>query len=911
MKKIQLLLLFVTCLLQAIAQNKTVTQLKKELAEHPQQDPLRVDRLNDLSFNVFFVWDERRKFMEEALSISQKINYTRGEAYALASLGYYKSLGGHVHEADSLMKRAESLAEKIEDPNLSGVLFYRTGLKKINLGDREGLDNLFKAEKIFETSNNYDMLTRCHASIASAYQLNYSNYPGAMEYLVKARQSAEKANSRDINFMVLNNWATLYQLMGDYENALVYLNKSAEEIKRAEADIGKTQLLNNMGEIYRLTGKYPEAIDAYTRARQADSSMFNADVYESNLADVYTRMNNLPLAFQYAFSSLAIAKKIQDDYILGWLYGVFARAYVKKGDGDSAIFYGRQGLDIASKTGSIEFMRDNAQALADAYAHEKDFANAYKYHMQYINFRDSMLNTEVGNRAAVLKYSNDLDKKQAQIVQLSQQKKIQKAFLSIAVIGLALILITAGLLLRNNRQKQKANKLLRRQKQEIDAKAKDLEQSYNNVELLGDIGRRVTSSLSVETIISTVYDSVNSLMDASVFGIGIYHEDTHQIDFPATYENGVALPAYTNSIYEENRFASLCFISGKEVVIGDLATEYKNYLQNMPTPKQGNQPASLIYLPLKAKEKIFGVITVQSFQRDAFSDYHLYMLRTIALYAAIALENAESYKKLNQTVDSLTKTQSQLIHSEKMASLGELTAGIAHEIQNPLNFVNNFSEVNVELIEELSELLETGDLQAVNETFEDIKKNLEKISLHGRRADSIVKGMLQHSQSSTGAKEQVDINALTDEYLRLAYHGLRAKDKSFNAITKTEFDHRIEKINVVPQDIGRVLLNLINNAYYTVNEKKKVNQNGYEPVVTVTTVQDEGKVKIKVRDNGNGIPPKILDKIFQPFFTTKPTGQGTGLGLSLAYDIVKAHGGEIKVETRENEGTEFTMVLAA
>jgi C4-dicarboxylate-specific signal transduction histidine kinase len=561
--------------------------------------------------------------------------------------------------------------------------------------------------------------------------------------------------------------------------------------------------------------------------------------------------------------------------------------------------------------GSIEFMRDNAAALADAYANKKDFPNAYKYHIQYINYRDSMVNTEVGNRAAVLQYSNDLEKKQAQIVQLNQQKKIQKGFLSSVVIVLGLILLTAVLLLRNNRQKQKANKLLRKQKQEIDAKAKDLEQSYNNMELLGDIGRKVTSSLSVETIISTVYDSVNSLMDASVFGIGIYHEDTKQIDFPATYENGVALPAYSNSIYEENRFASLCFISGKEIVMGDVETEHKSYLQHMPAPKQGQHAVSLIYLPLKAKERMFGVITVQSFQRNAYSDYHLYMLRTIALYAAIALENAESYKKLNQTVDSLTRTQSQLIQSEKMASLGELTAGIAHEIQNPLNFVNNFAEVNVELIEELGDLMETGDLQAVNETFEDIKINLEKIRLHGRRADSIVKGMLQHSQSSTGAKETIDINALTDEYLRLAYHGLRAKDKSFNAITKTEFDHRIDKINVVPQEIGRVLLNLINNAYYTVHEKKKVIQNGYEPTVTVSTVKDNGQVKIKVRDNGNGIPPKILDKIFQPFFTTKPTGQGTGLGLSLAYDIVKAHGGEIKVETRENEGTEFTMVLAA
>jgi C4-dicarboxylate-specific signal transduction histidine kinase len=911
MRKILLLLLFLTSTIGVTAQHKTVAQLKKELEGHPQQDALRVDKLNDLSFNFFFLWDERKKFMEEALSISQKINYSAGEACALASLAYYTAMDGKVQEGDSLLKRAESLIQKSGDPNLTGILFYRIGMKKLGTGHKEGMDDLFKAEKIFENSNNYDKLTRCQAAIANMYQISFSNYPSAMEYMIKANESAEKANSPDALFYIFSKWGYLYLLLGDYETALVYVNKAAEEAKTSGADIGKTELPNSMGEIYRLTGKYPEAIQAYEQACKADTSTFNADVYESNLADVYTRMNNLPLAFQYAFSSLAKAKRIQDDYIMGWLYGIFARAYLKKGMADSSIFYARHGLHIASKMGTIEFMRDNAAALADAYAYKKDFAEAYEYHTQYINYRDSMLNTEVRNRTAVLQYNNQLEKKQAQIVQLSQQKKIQRSFLSSVVVVLALILITAGLLLRNNRQKQRANKLLRRQKQEIDHKAKDLERSYNNVELLGDIGRSVTSSLSVETIISTVYDSVNSLMDASVFGIGIYHEDTKQIDFPATYENGVALPAYSNSIYEENRFATLCFVSGNEIVMGDVETEHKNYLQHLPAPKQGQHAASLIYLPLKAKEKMFGVITVQSFKKNAYTDYHLYMLRTIALYAAIALENAESYKKLNQTVDSLTKTQSQLIQSEKMASLGELTAGIAHEIQNPLNFVNNFAEVNVELIEELRELLETGDLHAVNETFEDIKQNLGKISLHGRRADSIVKGMLQHSQSSTGAKEQVDINALTDEYLRLAYHGLRAKDKSFNAITKTEFDQRIDKINVVPQDIGRVLLNLINNAYYTVNEKKKIKQNGYEPTVTVTTVRDDGKVKIKVRDNGNGIPPKILDKIFQPFFTTKPTGQGTGLGLSLAYDIVKAHGGEIKVETLENEGTEFTMVLAA
>jgi two-component system, NtrC family, sensor kinase len=244
-----------------------------------------------------------------------------------------------------------------------------------------------------------------------------------------------------------------------------------------------------------------------------------------------------------------------------------------------------------------------------------------------------------------------------------------------------------------------------------------------------------------------------------------------------------------------------------------------------------------------------------------------------------------------------------------MASLGELTAGIAHEIQNPLNFVNNFSEVSNELIDEMKTEFKKGDTEEGFAIADDIKQNLEKVLHHGKRADAIVKGMLQHSSSGSGKKEPTAINALADEYLRLAYHGLRAKDKSFNATMKTEFDESIGTINIIPQDLGRVILNLITNAFYAVNEKRTTNNESYEPTVTVTTKKLSDKIEIRVKDNGNGIPQKILDKIFQPFFTTKPTGQGTGLGLSLSYDIVKAHGGEIKVETREGEETTFTIQL--
>ncbi|HET6555801.1 MAG TPA: ATP-binding protein [Prolixibacteraceae bacterium] len=270
-------------------------------------------------------------------------------------------------------------------------------------------------------------------------------------------------------------------------------------------------------------------------------------------------------------------------------------------------------------------------------------------------------------------------------------------------------------------------------------------------------------------------------------------------------------------------------------------------------------------------------------------------------------------EKVESTLTELKATQAQLIQSEKMASLGELTAGIAHEIQNPLNFVNNFSEVSQELLDEMIPMirdhLDKGNYEEVEAIINDVKQNLKKILLHGKRAEGIVKGMLQHSRTSSGVKEPTNINELADEYLRLAYHGLRAKDKSFNATMKTDFDESIGPVNVVPEDIGRVILNLITNAFYAVTEKMKQQLNEYEPTVSVSTKKVDDKVVISVKDNGIGISPKVVDKIFQPFFTTKPTGQGTGLGLSMSYDIVKAHGGELKVETKEGEGAEFIIEL--
>jgi len=314
---------------------------------------------------------------------------------------------------------------------------------------------------------------------------------------------------------------------------------------------------------------------------------------------------------------------------------------------------------------------------------------------------------------------------------------------------------------------------------------------------------------------------------------------------------------------------------------------------------------------------IFASWATNKKQQDEFKLVTQQKLQLDKLVAERTAELTRQKNELQQTLDLLQTTQQQLIQSEKLASLGELTAGIAHEIQNPLNFVNNFSEVSMELVDEMEEELAKGDTEEAIAIAADIKQNLEKIIHHGKRADGIVKGMLQHSRASSNTKEPTDINKLADEYLRLAYHGLRAKDKSFNAGMVTHLDETLPLANLVPQDIGRVLLNLFTNAFYAVQEKQKIAGAGYKPTITLSTklIKAPGakggqSIEIEVQDNGTGIPDSLKEKIMQPFFTTKPTGQGTGLGLSLSHDIVvKGHGGTIHIDTKEGEFTKFTVTV--
>jgi len=852
-----------------------VDSLRKLLARHIQEDTARVDILNNLSYEL-----RRTKpaitdsLLKITIPLSEKLDYKKGLGYALAiHLGrLYAQL--KYTSADSLFPISKQLLDTVKDFKSESYLFRTMGSMKMDEGD----------------------------------------YSTSLDYYLKALKMAQDAGDVKGAISIESSIGYLYNILQEFEKAIPYQTDALKHADSIGYKVGVSGAYNAIGKTYKTQGNYPASLDAYTKGLHVDEELKDTGsiaVSHGNIGDVYERMGNYPEAFkniQVFIDYYKNSPKTEDR--ISWGEWVLAKAYTHSGDPAKGLEHAKYSYQQAMKVGWKLYLREITYLIAESAAKLHQWDTAYKYEVLTSNYKDSLLGQETARKTAMLQANLELDKKQNQIALLTKDQQLrieenrrEKVFLFSLLAGVISLIVFAVILFRNNRHKQKANVLLQKQKAEIDSKA-------SNVELLGEIGRKITSSLSVETIISTVYDNVNALMDASVFGIGIYNDDTKSLDFPATYENGHALPAYSNAIGDENRFAVLCYNRSEDYIIGDLQKEYKDYMQHIPQAASGNLPASLIYLPLKAKDTVRGVITVQSFKQHAYSEYQLYMLRNIGIYTAIALENAESYKKLNLTIDSLKKTQTQLIQAEKMASLGELTAGIAHEIQNPLNFVNNFSEVNKELLGELKDEIGKGNYEEVKNLSNSIIENEEKIIFHGKRADGIVKSMLQHSRAGTGKKELVDINSLADEYLRLSYHGLRAKDKSFNAKFETEFDLSAGQVNIVPQDLGRVILNLLNNAFYAVNEKKRQSQDNYEPIVHISTKRVNGNLEIKVRDNGNGLPSVVKEKIFQPFFTTKPAGQGTGLGLSLAYDIVtKGHGGELKAESEENEGAAFTIIL--
>ena len=438
-----------------------------------------------------------------------------------------------------------------------------------------------------------------------------------------------------------------------------------------------------------------------------------------------------------------------------------------------------------------------------------------------------------------------------------------------------------------------------------------------NVELLSEIGKEITASLDIDTIFHKLYENVNQLMDATVFGVGLYHSDAQAIEYRLAFESGKKYEPYRRDTGDKDQFPVWCIDHRKPVFVNDVDTEYSKYLsryearvRKLEDGTASRPPQSLIYLPLIAKDRVLGIITVQSFQKNAYTEYQLNLLENLAAYTSIALDNADAYQNLKSA-------QEKLLVQEKLASLGALTAGIAHEIKNPLNFVNNFADLSVELTVELREEMEKQKSVIAPEDFENLEEllkslsgNARKINEHGRRADGIVRSMLLHSRGQAGERQATDLNAMLEEYVNLAYHGMRAQDSSFNITIQRELAPDIGKIDAVPQDLSRVFLNILNNACYAANDKAKKAAPGFTPILAVRTVNLGDWVEVRIRDNGLGIPQEIRDRIFHPFFTTKPTGQGTGLGLSISHDIVVVeHGGQLEVETEAGEFTELIVRL--
>ncbi|MDB5278360.1 MAG: hypothetical protein JWR61_3315 [Ferruginibacter sp.] len=639
--------------------------------------------------------------------------------------------------------------------------------------------------------------------------------------------------------------------------------------------------------------------------------------------------------------------------------------YQQEGKVDSALFYHEKQLSFAKKLNLQLYEADAYEQIAYVKSWQGDVSSALKFYYKAVKLADNPTSSENGWGYSKFSYSNNPDDARLSILGMIHFE-LSRLYTSLKLYKTARSQLNEAFDIGKKLQNKKILSLTTRNIGALFFKNNQSDSAFKYYQLA--------------LLYSQNSPYARGLVDIYKF-IGLYYENQHQYDSTKEYFtksanagivsnqliglSGVYLE-YGKLYLKNNQPDSALYYTLKCVALAQSIPNEslvaKGYTQlSLIYELQKNTLAALDYLKkgkfLSDSINDASVSKITQFQNVDFEEQTrlnkiveeqagfqnklilIGLFGSLVIFILLAIfqnRNSRQRQKANaileKTLRDLRSTQSQLIQSEKMASLGELTAGIAHEIQNPLNFVNNFSEVNKELLEELkAERLKPkadGDLQ--NELINDIISNEEKINHHGKRADAIVKGMLQHSGSSSGIKDPTDINALCDEYLRLSYHGLRAKDKSFNATLKTDFDETIDNINIIPQDIGRVLLNLINNAFYAVNEKQKAESlkqkaesKVYEPVVTLTTRRlgapsgsartgsdgNKSKVLITIKDNGIGIPQKIVDKIFQPFFTTKPTGQGTGLGLSLAYDIVKAHGGELKVKTREGEETTFIITL--
>ncbi len=453
---------------------------------------------------------------------------------------------------------------------------------------------------------------------------------------------------------------------------------------------------------------------------------------------------------------------------------------------------------------------------------------------------------------------------------------------------------------------------------ELSKIAEDLKLSIKNISLLSEIGKSITTAITYDSIFNQLYTHLGSITEASTFAIGLYDEISEIIDYRLVISNSKREQNYQIKMQQGNRLDVMCLTFGQEIIIDDVhrkindLSKYSGLISDNAIELMNPATNSCLYLPISYNSKTIGLLAIENNKVNAFGDYNIEMLRNLASYIAIAIQNAVSYEEIRKSNDVLKKTQKQLIQAEKMASLGQLTAGVAHEIKNPLNFIKNYAEGTVELWQDfINDAQENPSSikELVDEIAEDIMTYLDTIQKNSIRIDKIVKSMMNHSRESAGYKEKTNIAAFLEENANLSFKGFRTQYNDFNAEIKYLHEDSNVDIPIFQQDLSRVVTNIIDNACYAMMKRKTSENDTFKPKIEINTKSVEDNIEIRLKDNGTGIPKDKLDKIFNPFFTTKPTGEGTGLGLSLSFDVIQAHGGTIEVDSVVDDYTEFIIKL--
>lgn len=870
--------------------------------------------------------DLAAKYIQQASKLNDQLGWKRGAMIFKFSEAEVAYNSVNMDGALASYQQALKLAEEVGHERIKYNSIVAIGRTQAALNQPEAaLKSLNTALSYYQQKKNDDGASLCLNVIGYIYQRQnkLDEALAAYEQSLQLAKAAGKAHSIYTNELAL---AGIYMGKQDYKKALTYIIDAEPRLKGYEVLSTYTDYLGLAAGIYGMLGNTDKAMDYYlqlAKVAEKRSSPFEQAKAYMGMGTIYSGLSEERKSIAYFTRALHAVDGIKNtpNFLIVRILSSIASQLSQLKEYDQARVHYLRMIDLAeNKAVVVQIMNSVAW----------DYFEQKKYHQAY---------TEA-----------------AKALEIAQKNNISHTYL-LGTMGSILRDAPDDVLIKNGIPANQRNaKML-----QYLLAAKDDHQKTGNIYVLSDDYRELSLAYEKANNYEEAFkyyknyranlDSINSLSQKAKIQQRMAQFDFSKKEDSLKYFQRLTAEKLTQKTLLADRQRQSLLISQQKLNLANRQQElaHLGFLKTQADlqAEQNKRKANDQRLKVVKKEQALAQTTVQLQKAEIKSkklQSYFYIgglaaLIVLSVFIGLSYQNqrksnallanangriSEANKELSEqreeitvqrdrlaeTVTDLKMTQQQLIQAEKMASLGELTAGVAHEIQNPLNFVNNFSEVSVELLQELKEEAEVGNTDDVMAIIDDLTQNLEKIHNHGKRADSIVRGMLQHSRTSTGQKELTDINKLVDEYLRLSYQGIKAKDKSFNAETRTVFDAQLPLVNAIPQDIGRVVLNLFNNAFYAVHEKASLANALYKPLVEVLTQNQDGNISISIKDNGTGIPSAIKDKIMQPFFTTKPTGQGTGLGLSLSYDIVvKAHGGKLEVTSEAGEGSVFMITL--